>query len=189
MINAAAALPVWFGVWSVFALVGLYWFENVTLGVIQFLRMRRVERVQGDRDGLGMSAFFAIHYGIFTFVHGIFVLVFFGFLLPGAHDGGAFGWWLSASMIILIPSIAYRRDYIVGEAARTASLGRLMLEPYARVAVLHLVVLIGAWLALSTSQPRLLLLVLVTLKLVVELFVAWWTTRAVTVSASPRRGI
>jgi hypothetical protein len=186
VVNAAVAIPIWLGWWSVFALVGLYWFENVTLGVIQFLRMRRVERTQTRRDEFGMSGFFALHYGIFTLVHGIFVGVFFGLLLDGAHAGGASGWWLSALLVALLPALAYRRDYVRGDAARTANLNRLMFEPYARVMVMHLVVLVGAWIALSTQQPRQLLLLLVGLKLTVELFSAWRSARAsqATIAAS-----
>jgi hypothetical protein len=173
LVNAAAVVPVWLGVWSVFALVGLYWFENLSLGVIQFLKMRRVEQHQRRREGVGMSGFFAMHYGIFTAVHGVLVLVFFGFLLEGAHSGGAAAWWLSALLVAAVPALAYYRDYVRGEAARRASLDRLMLEPYARVLALHLVVLGGAWFALTTEQPRAVLLLLAGLKLIVELGTAW----------------
>jgi hypothetical protein len=176
-INLAAFLPVWWGSWSVFALLGLYWFENLVLGVVQFLRMRRVERVQKRKEVFALSGFFAMHYGLFTLVHGIFVLVFFGLILAGAHDGGASGWWIAALVVAGVPAFAYHRDYVRADAARHASLDRLMLEPYARVVVLHLVVLLGAWLALSLQQPRALLLLLVGLKLAVELALAWFDTR------------
>lgn len=172
--NLAAFLPVWLGHWSVFALLGLYWFENVVTGVLQFLKMRAVERVTKRRDVFALSGFFAVHYGIFTLVHGIFVLVFFGFLLSGAHEGGATLWWLSAGMVAFIQINAYRREFVRGDEARRASVDRLMFEPYGRVAVLHLVVLGGGWLALTSQQPRLVLSLLIGLKLVVELVQAKW---------------
>ncbi len=172
--NLAAFLPVWLGHWSVFALLGLYWFENVVTGVLQFLKMRAVERVQKRTDPFATSIFFAVHYGIFTFVHGVLVLVFFGFVLTGAHEGGATLWWLSAGVVALTLISEYRRGYVRGAEARHASLDRLMFEPYGRVVVLHLVVLGGSWMALTSQQPRLVLLLLIGLKLVVELVQAKW---------------
>jgi len=172
--NVAAFLPVWLGHWSVFALLGLYWFENVVTGVLQFLKMRAVERLTKPRDVFALSGFFAVHYGIFTLVHGIFVLVFFGFLLSGAHEGGATLWWMSAGVVAFTQISAYRRAFVRGDEARRASVDRLMFEPYGRVVVLHLVVLGGGWLALTSQQPRLVLLLLIGLKLVVELVQAKW---------------
>lgn len=176
-VNIAALLPVWLGLWSVFALVGLYWFENLVLGVIQFLKLRAVERIRPQPEAYALSGFFAVHYGLFTAVHGILVLVFFGFLLEGAHTGGASFWWLSAAAVTLMLALGYRREYIIGDAARRADPSRLMFEPYTRVIVLHLVVLIGAWLALTMQAPRALLLLLIGLKLAVELATAWIATR------------
>jgi hypothetical protein len=182
--NLAAFGPVWLGHWSVFALLGLYWFENATTGVIQYLKLRRAERAQSNRDGIGLSGFFAVHYGMFTFVHGLLVLVLFGFIMPGAREGGANWWWFSALMVASSLIADYRRRFVRGDEARHASMARLMLEPYGRVAVLHVVVIVGGWLALSTQQPRSVLLLLIGLKLIVEL----WLTRPNTASSAPREG-
>lgn len=170
--NLAAFLPVWLGHWSVFALVTLYWFENVVTGVLQFLKLRAVERVQGRDPHFPMSSFFAVHYGIFTVVHGVLVLVFFGFVMAGGRSGGAALWWLSALAVSIGPILDYRRRFVQGDDAKHASQDRLMFEPYGRVVVLHVVVLIGAWLALATEQPRNVLFLLIGLKLAVELFMA-----------------
>lgn len=173
--NIAALLPVWFGHWSVFALLGLYWFENVVTGVIQFLKMRAVERLRPRADPFGMANFFALHYGMFTAVHGIFVLAFFGLISTTAREGGAALWWLSALIVAASLALAYHRDFVrSGEAAR-ANLDRLMFEPYGRVVVLHLVVLIGGALALDNKHPRLVLMVLVLFKLGAELITAYLT--------------
>jgi hypothetical protein len=184
--NFAAFLPVWLGHWSVFALLGLYWFENAVSGVLQFLKLRRTERAQTRRDAFGMSGFFAVHYGLFTLVHGIFVLVFFGFLMPGARDGGASLWWASAAVVASGLIADYRRRFVHGDEALRASVERLMFEPYGRIVVLHLVVLVGGWLALSAQQPRLVLLLLIGLKLIVELWQAG-RMRAACPSPQPRQ--
>lgn len=181
--NLAAFLPVWLGHWSVFALVSLYWFENVATGVLQFLKLRAVERVQGRDPNFPMSSFFAVHYGIFTAVHGVFVLVFFGFVMSGGRAGGAALWWLSALAVSIGPILEYRRRFLHDDEAARASQDRLMFEPYGRVVVLHLVVLVGAWLALATQQPRYALLLLIGLKLAVELFTAHRAVRRAATTA------
>ena len=175
--NLAALLPVWLGHWSVFALLGLYWFENVVTGVVQFEKMRLTEHAQPRDEPFKLSQFFAVHYGIFTLVHGIFVLVFFGLLMKSAHAGGASLWWLSALVVAATHWHRFRREFLQpGEASR-ANINRLMFEPYGRVVVLHLVVLLGGYLALSSDQPQYVLLLLIALKLSAELLGAWFTSR------------
>jgi len=170
--NLAALLPVWFGHWSVFALLGLYWFENVVTGVIQFEKMRLTERAQPRPEVFKLSQFFAIHYGAFTLAHGVFVLVFFGFLSDSAQAGGARLWWVSAIIVATTLWQSFQRDFVQRGEAQRANIDRLMFEPYGRVVVLHLVVLLGGYLALSTAHPRYVLLLLVLLKLCAELVTA-----------------
>jgi len=61
--------------------MALFWFENVVIGGFNVLRML----ISGVRMGgagivgaLFMSAFFTVHYGLFTAVHGVFVVMLFG---------------------------------------------------------------------------------------------------------------
>lgn len=87
------ALPVagilWWG-WDWRAILVLYWLENVTTGVLNVVSMARAPQQQAEggrpmsmtlngREQLtsrtGMILFFCAHYGIFTVVHGVFVLV------------------------------------------------------------------------------------------------------------------
>lgn len=172
MQNLAALLPVWLGHWSVFALLGLYWFENVATGVVQFEKMRLTERAQPRPEVFKLSQFFALHYGMFTLLHGIFVLVFFGLLSESAQIGGARLWWLSAIVVAATHYHAFRRDFVQHGEAQRANIDRLMFEPYGRIVVLHLIVLLGGYFALSTDEPRHVLIVLVALKLSVELLTA-----------------
>src|SRR6185503_10154265 len=80
---AANMVPL-FGVlaldWTVFSILLLYWCENVVVGVFNVLRLIFVQpRNPVVWVGKGfLIPFFMVHYGGFTFVHGMFVLSMFG---------------------------------------------------------------------------------------------------------------
>ena len=64
--------------WDWRPIVLLYWLENITVGGVTFIgliRARIARRAAGNPVGsAGMHpAFFLVHYGLFTFVHGVFV--------------------------------------------------------------------------------------------------------------------
>lgn len=166
--NLATLVPIWLGWWDVFAVLGLYWFENLCTGIFQYLRIRDCERARPTRDdGLALSGFFAMHYGIFTGVHGILVLVFFGLLMGGLWQAGH-GWGWSALAIAATQYAGYRTTWRARAAWKHTTPGRLMAEPYARVLVLHLIVIGGGFLALSADSPQTILIAFALLKLGVE---------------------
>jgi hypothetical protein len=62
--------------WSVFSILILYWFENVIIGVFTFLKIWKAEGSDAG-EKVFFLGFFPMHYGIFTLVHGIFLIAFF----------------------------------------------------------------------------------------------------------------
>ena len=73
--------------WEVFPIMLLFWLENVVIGAFNVLKMLLSEP-QDRAKWLGklfLVPFFCVHYGMFTLVHGVFVLGFFG----GAFRQGA----------------------------------------------------------------------------------------------------
>jgi hypothetical protein len=67
--------------WPVFTVMALFWFENVVIGGFNVLKMLTTG-VRGGPGGvvgaLATAAFFTVHYGLFTVVHGVFVVMLFG---------------------------------------------------------------------------------------------------------------
>src|SRR5207245_10592179 len=87
--NLVPLAGVLFFGWSVFATLLLFWVENVIVGGFNILRMLWA---QPDNPLMwvakaGMIPFFIVHYGMFTTVHGVFVLTLFG----GMHERGFAG--------------------------------------------------------------------------------------------------
>src|SRR5207245_7979599 len=74
----------------VFVVLLLYWCENVVVGAFNVLRMVCAYPQVGIAwvGKLFVIPFFMVHYGMFTFVHGMFVLSLFG---GGQTHGGGGG--------------------------------------------------------------------------------------------------
>lgn len=181
--NLATLLPIWLGGWDVFAVLALYWFENACTGVFQYLRIRDCERAQPKRDdGFALSGFFAMHYGIFTGVHGVLVLAFFGLVMGGLWQAGQ-GWWWSALAIAATQYAGYRLTWRARQGWQHTTPGRLMAEPYARVLVLHLIVIGGGFLALSADSPHTILLAFALVKLGIEWLAQFLWSRFATPSS------
>jgi hypothetical protein len=66
--------------WTVFQVLLLYWCENVVVGGFNVLRMLAAQPKSEVMwaSKLFLIPFFCVHYGMFTFVHGMFVLALFG---------------------------------------------------------------------------------------------------------------
>jgi Family of unknown function (DUF6498) len=167
--------------WSVFALLALFWMENVMLGVFFALRMLCAD----PRDAalwagkLFMVPFFCFHYGMFTAIHGVFVFSLFGgksysasglqVLEPAARAASELGLWLPLGALLASHAFSFLWNYLVGGEFRRASLPALMAKPYGRVVVLHLAIILGGFGAMALGSPVWALLVLLALKIGLDL--------------------
>jgi len=164
--------------WTVFQVVLLYWCENVCVGVFNVLRMlfASPQDVASDAAKLFFVPFFMVHYGMFTMVHGIFVLVLFG---PAGHAspspagfvaavrGAGVGFGLLA--IVLSHGFSFAHNYLASGEFRRATLPQLMIQPYARVMVLHVTILLGGFAAKAMGAPVVALVFLIALKTLIDL--------------------
>jgi hypothetical protein len=212
---AANCLPL-FGVlflgWDAFAIVVLYWSENVVIGAINVLKMitcspngqllvwgdvdpndklnrERMERSRGDAVNVLRLAnhaskfffvpFFIFHYGLFCFVHGVFIFAIF------SRESGGFGpfggidnllhvfsqehlWWCVAALAAS-HLWSFAVNYIGrGEFRRTA-IPILMFQPYARIVVLHIAILLGGFVAFALGNNFFVLLLLIAGKTLLDL--------------------
>lgn len=180
----ANLVPV-FGVllfhWEVFPLMFLFWSENVIIGVLNVLKMLAAnpESPVSWAGKLFIIPFFCVHYGMFTFVHGIFVIALFGgglkqhmgFPTPEmfwqiAHEN-YLGWAILG--LAISRGISFVTNYLVSGEYKRASLQQLMQQPYGRVVVLHVAILGGGFLVMALHSPELGLLLLVALKIAFDL--------------------
>jgi hypothetical protein len=78
--NLIPLAGVLFWGWDMFAVMFLFWAENVVIGGFNILRMAMCQPDEPVMWGLKlfMIPFFAVHYGGFCLGHGIFVVALFG---------------------------------------------------------------------------------------------------------------
>ncbi len=178
--NAIPVIGVLGGSWTVFSVILLYWCENVIVGAFNVLRMACASptSLAAGAAKLFLIPFFIVHYGMFTAVHGIFVLVLFG---PSSSLSGFPGpatflaavrsaaIWPAALAIAASHGFSFAHNYLAHGEYRTASPQLLMGQPYARVVVLHVAILAGGFLAKAMGAPLAALLVLIVLKTAIDL--------------------
>ena len=152
----------------------LYWLENVVVGGFNVgkLLLARPQEPAYSVGKLFIIPFFIFHFGMFTLVHGVFVFALFGAKslprfdslaeLPAAIRAYHLGWGVLA--LVVSHGLSFYWNYFENGEYRRASLPILMMQPYARLVVLHLAVLFGGWIVLTLGSPLLALLVLVALK-------------------------
>ncbi|MGE0828642.1 MAG: DUF6498-containing protein [Hyphomonadaceae bacterium] len=164
--NLIPIIGVLFWGWSAFALIFLYWLENVAIGGRTLLSIVAAGMARGPAahaGALALGGFFTVHYGMFCFVHGIFVVTMFGqavethglFDLVGvaralfaAQSNLVFGF----AAIVFWQIVEFGLFLARGEAARLSPKD-LMSAPYPRIVVLHLTILLGGFVLMASGWP------------------------------------
>ncbi|MFM2198932.1 MAG: hypothetical protein RLZZ505_2364 [Verrucomicrobiota bacterium] len=192
--------------WSVFEIVALYWFENVVIGAVNILKLTACSGDLRDpnlirhqeelptymrtppapaviRHGakLFLIPFFTFHYGMFCFVHGMFVFILLGGKAGGNTGGdpvsgmrdmisGVFetgGKWFALA-IVASHLFSFGWNFIgKGEYLRH-SLKSVMAAPYGRIVVLHIAIIFGAFVTAALGSPVYLLLLLIAGKILLD---------------------
>jgi hypothetical protein len=178
--NAIPLIGVLFMGWQVFPLVLLYWLENVIVGAFNVLRLAIADpgSVPANAGKVVLIPFFCVHYGMFTLVHGVFILTLFGgrhyanlFPTPGVVLQAIRDTGIGAAAFALFCShaVSFIWNFLLGGEYRQVPLMKLMFQPYSRVVILHIVILGGAFLMQALHSPLAGLVLLVVLKTLVDL--------------------
>src|SRR6185295_9677361 len=158
------------------------------LGIVKLTTTGPVSRV-------GQVLFFLVHYGMFWLVHGVFVFALPTFASFGAFDAGGvvdprldpgFGSffgdplrrasgpdmtavaWGALGLAIsrgasFVVNFLGRREYL------RVSVAEQMFAPYGRLLILHLTIILGAFLSLALGSPVGAIVILVLIKTIVDL--------------------
>lgn len=187
--NAIPLIGVVFLGWSVWNILVIYWLENGIVGVINVLKMARAEgsatesgptflvngRPANSISKVGLIPFFVMHYGIFWFVHGIFVLTLPAFMslsprsLGDAMDLDLGSVALAAGALAISHGLSFWWNFLVGGEFRRTTPARLMFSPYRRLIALHLTIIFGAMAVTFTGAPVLAVAILVAIKILLDL--------------------
>ena len=173
--------------WDLTDLLMLYWIENAVIGAYTVLTLLVAWR-EGPSLGARIATklfivpFFLFHYGMFWFVHGVFLMGFFG-LGPRLLDGGPQSFLLAPMQDVLTradalmwPLIAiavshgvdFVTNFLVSGEFRRVPEPELMGRPYGRVVVLHVSIVVGGFLALYLGPSQGVLVMFVIVKIVAD---------------------
>jgi hypothetical protein len=177
---AANLFPIYavlFAGWTAFAVLLLYWLENVIVGCFNVLRMLFAAGGRGANlaSRTFLILFFMVHYGGFAAGHGLFVFVVFGHGFEEGSSQTAFDQvvnlihqeYVAYAVLALVASHAFSFlwNYVWQGEYRRVSPDELMVRPYARVVILHLVIIFGAVVVVLFRTPVAALVLLVALKI------------------------
>ncbi len=166
--------------WDVFALLVLFWMENLVIGFYTVIKMLLISSNNASRAAkLSLIPFFCLHYGIFTLVHGIFVFVFFGgYLISGSSSLDAVSVWQKVMeyqlgwgglALLISHGVSLFHNYIGMGEYRQSNLKDIMQQPYSRVVILHLTIIFGGFLMMMLDSPASGLIFLIILKIVIDI--------------------
>jgi len=155
----------------------------------------------GILGGAFLSAFFTVHFGIFMLVHGIFLLVFMAMgFIPAPSEWGlgqenvspmviariAEDFFLPRDLLSFLASpgfgvtavfashgISFVLHFVRGKEYITQQAGNLMMQPYRRIIVMHMTIILGAMVMFGAQKLGLagagIVAVMVVLKTIVDL--------------------
>lgn len=157
---------------NVFTLWISYWSENVAIGIFTILKMRKVARTGREiqsptSGGTFFIPFFAMHYGIFTLVHGIFLFIFYG--LYGADKGSVWVILANVAFLFISHSVSYITNFLGSKEYNHVTTERLFISPYPRVIAMHLVVILGGMVIMNLKSPVIGILLLGVAKICADL--------------------
>jgi len=186
--NLIPLVGVLFLGWNVWAILMLYWLENGVIGVFNVLKILHAEGADDPNTGprlngrpadttarAGVATFFCVHYGIFWFVHGVFVLTLPVFSSISGDSTGllegldALTLMFALGALILSHGISYRFNFIGRGEYRRATPSGQMFAPYGRLAILHVTIIFGALAVIFTGAPATAIAILVGLKVILDL--------------------
>jgi uncharacterized protein DUF6498 len=184
--NVIPLIGVLFFGWSVWNILVIYWLENGIVGVINILKMstatgdeatpRMTFMVNGkpasSMTKVGLIPFFVVHYGIFWFVHGIFVLTlpaFFSLMFDSGMTLDLGPVLFAAAALAISHGLSFWWNFLHGGEYRRTTVAALMFAPYKRLVALHITIIFGAMAVMFTGAPAAAVAVLVAIKTAIDL--------------------
>jgi hypothetical protein len=167
-VNLLPLAGVLFFNWSVYEILLLFWAENLVIGLYAIARLVTLYRRNGDGRTLLLIPFFCVHFGLFTLVHGIFVMAIFR---PEDHVSGQAGMslWIPFLALLISHGASYVMNFLGNREYNRMEGGDVMFAPYRRVIILHLTIIFGGALVMWLGEPVFALTLLVVLKIVIDI--------------------
>lgn len=184
--------------WDIKLILYTYWVESIIIGLFNIVKIKMCTnptmpggsfKVNGKpfQGTLGqlkvfMAGFFAMHYGIFTLVHGIFLTIFlFGNLEPSTTEANSYtitsfnfdfdlfrNLLFTSGIIFLSHLFSFYYNYILNDERSKIPVQKLFFAPYGRVFVMHFAVLLGGFALTRIETAKFMLAILIVMKIIID---------------------
>ena len=154
----------------------LYWLENISVGAVNIVKMVRAPRSDAEVSKNFFIPFFMMHYGAFTFGHGILLMVVTTLPFAGPRVSINFSSILWPWVVVLVAKVMAS---IFGKAPNKTA-GQLLFAPYARIVPLHASLLLGMKIAMEDGISSAFAYLLVLIHALIDLtslLVQRWNNR------------
>lgn len=161
--------------WNIGEIMLLFWLESAIIGFYNILKMFTI----GGWSALSKSFFFCLHYGGFMVAHLLFIFSFFiegstaltpaeGFPLAQALEMIQ-GLWVAILGLIISHGFSYLDNFLRKQEYQGKALSKQMQEPYKRIIIMQLTVILGGVLVLKLGTPLAALVLLLLIKIAIDL--------------------
>jgi hypothetical protein len=161
--------------WNPYDIIILYWLENIVIGIYNLVRILTAKGIVPKSEGklspffsnIFISLFFSFHYGIFTFVQGIFIYQLImdksTFVINHNYTG------LIAFFVALMISHGYSlfRNYFRQKEYLENNPLYYLMKPYGRIFVMQFTIILGFM--LSTVLPQGFIIIFILAKILIDL--------------------
>lgn len=176
LVNMIPLAGVIFWSWDIFTIIILYWMESAVVGFFNILKMQKIN----NNVFSPLVPFFIVHYVIFMFVHLFFILYLFQPDLGSATEQLEAlkivfkyleGLLISAALLFLSHGMSFVFNFIKNKEYSNTSLGKQMFQPYKRVVIMQVVIILVGRGVIYTGYDQALsaIVFLVILKTVFDL--------------------
>ena len=171
--NAVPLAGVLFWQWDIFSVIFLYWLESGVIGFYNIIKMA----VIGKAQSFFLVPFFMIHYGGFMLVHLIFIIFFFHpqhgtALNPSstAFDQALAKALWPISALFVSHGVSFLANFIGKKEYTAPTPLDQMNAPYKRIAIMHLTLVLGAFIMAAFDTLTVGLTLLIGLKTVADIY-------------------
>jgi hypothetical protein len=190
IVNAIPLVGVLFLGWDLATIVATYWLENGVVGLFAIGRIATAQRSSlsiagpipgvapvtlsrvGSIERIFLVPFFCVHYGMFWFVHGVFVWLALPSMFAGFSGGDVFATagpnagvvFAMGLPLLLSHGASFVFNWLGGGEYRASTPAAEMAAPYVRVVILHLTIIFGAFAVAILGAPVWAMVVMVALK-------------------------
>lgn len=157
--------------WDAGMIMLVYWAENLVIGFYNILKMA-MAKASPLPEKLFLIPFFTVHFGLFCFVHGIFVSLFAG----GLRMGGPEQWlkglgsiFIAVLGLLVSHGYSFFENFVRRREYENLTTRAQMAAPCGRIVLLHIAIIAAGAPVMLLGSPLPLLIILVLLKIGIDL--------------------